>query len=85
MINLISAVHSELHCKTLRVLFSALIVFLFLFPFHLSYFLFTIFLPGGPPGCLGEGASLNMSCCCLGGSEEYKGYTAMGPNSSPIG
>ena len=26
-----------------------------------------------------------MSCCCLGGSEEYKGYTAMGPNSSPIG
>ena len=27
-------------------------------------------LPGGPPGCLGSGASLKISCCCLGGNEE---------------
>ena len=27
-------------------------------------------LPGGPPGCLGRGASLKISCCCLGGNEE---------------
>jgi hypothetical protein len=37
------------------------------------------FLPGGCPGARAAGASLNISCCCLGGSEEYKGYTTIGP------
>ena len=47
------------------------------------FVLTTSFRPAGPPGYLGGGASLNMSCCCLGGREEYRGYTLRGPQVSP--
>jgi hypothetical protein len=45
----------------------------------------TIFRPATPPGYLAGGASLNMSCCCLGGRDEYRGYTHKGPHRSPRG
>ena len=48
------------------------------------FVLTTSFRPGGPDGCLGGGASLNMSCCSLGGREEYRGYTHRGPHMSPV-
>lgn len=40
----------------------------------------TTFLPTGPPGNLGPGASLNIFCWAAGGNDEYSGYTASSPS-----